>query len=324
MILLMSEYTDNSTLYVSRWLLHWNIPFIRIDGAEKYILEQVTLANGKRDIVLKNSQDQSKLIKMSEIRSVWYRRGEVNFVMPEISFVEYPMLQKAIEIYLEAENMTLEYYFYHLIADKPHIGTFFSRTVNKLHVLYEALNLGIKTPNTVVTTQAKLVQNLKPSNIISKALYEGFKFNFQGGKYTNYTEQIDTDTLHANFFPTLFQENIEKEADIRVFYLCGKFYSMAIRSQSDEQTKTDFRKYIKGIGNRSFPFQLPLELEGKLDRLMKKLGLETGSLDLIFTKKGEFIFLEVNPVGQFGMTSIPCNYMLERRIAHRLKELANN
>ena len=30
------------------------------------------------------------------------------------------------------------------------------------------------------------------------------------------------------------------------------------------------------------------------------------------------VFLEVNPVGQFGMVSLPCNYQLEKRIAQYL------
>jgi hypothetical protein len=32
----------------------------------------------------------------------------------------------------------------------------------------------------------------------------------------------------------------------------------------------------------------------------------------------ELVFLEINPVGQFGMVSHPCNYYLEKRIAQNL------
>lgn len=43
---------------------------------------------------------------------------------------------------------------------------------------------------------------------------------------------------------------------------------------------------------------------------------------MVFTKKEEYIFLEVNPVGQFNMTSVPCNYNLEKIIAQKLVNLA--
>jgi D-alanine-D-alanine ligase-like ATP-grasp enzyme len=51
---------------------------------------------------------------------------------------------------------------------------------------------------------------------------------------------------------------------------------------------------------------------------MALLKLNTGSIDLIVNTTGEYIFLEVNPVGQFGMVSSPCNYYLEREIARFL------
>ena len=51
---------------------------------------------------------------------------------------------------------------------------------------------------------------------------------------------------------------------------------------------------------------------------MQGLELETGSLDLLVTPDGREVFLEVNPVGQLGMVSHPCNYQLERKIAQLL------
>ena len=51
---------------------------------------------------------------------------------------------------------------------------------------------------------------------------------------------------------------------------------------------------------------------------MKSLDLKTGSIDMILTPEGDYYFLEVNPVGQFSMTSSPCNYNLEKRIAEYL------
>jgi hypothetical protein len=53
---------------------------------------------------------------------------------------------------------------------------------------------------------------------------------------------------------------------------------------------------------------------------MYHLRLETGSIDLIHTPDGRDVFLEVNPVGQFGMVSIPCNYGLERKVADLLMQ----
>lgn len=183
--------------------------------------------------------------------------------------------------------------------------------------------LGITIPTTFITTSKEKLKHLFSSKLITKGIYEGFRTDFEMGNFITYTEIVNAKDIPKAFFPSLFQQEIKKEADIRTFYLCGEFYSMAIKSQSNNQTTTDFRKYLKGIGNRCFPFQLPDNLQGKLHKLMNNIGLETGSLDLIFTQDGQFIFLEVNPVGQFGMTSLPCNYFLEKQIALKLVSLSN-
>ena len=54
---------------------------------------------------------------------------------------------------------------------------------------------------------------------------------------------------------------------------------------------------------------------------MQKLDLETGSIDLIKSTNGEYYFLEINPNGQFGMTSYPCNYNLEEKVALKLIQI---
>nr|BFF38227.1 hypothetical protein BACY1_00320 [Tenacibaculum mesophilum] len=120
------------------------------------------------------------------------------------------------------------------------------------------------------------------------------------------------------FFPSLVMEKIEKDLEIRTFYLDGNFYSMAIFSQSSKQTMVDFRKHNDKKPNKTEPYKLPKTIEEKLEKLFNKLGLNCGSVDLIVDTKGDFVFLEINPVGQYGMVSIPCNYNLDKIIAKYL------
>src|SRR5690606_30626160 len=110
--------------------------------------------------------------------------------------------------------------------------------------------------------------------------------------------------------------------DVRVFYLDGACYAMAIFSQAERRTAADFRRYDPRRPTRFVPYSLAPELEQRLTGLMQTLGLDTGSIDLVRTVDGRDVFLEVNPNGQFGMVSGPCNYGLERRIAEHLVALA--
>jgi len=51
---------------------------------------------------------------------------------------------------------------------------------------------------------------------------------------------------------------------------------------------------------------------------MSKLNMNCGSIDMIVTKQKEYVFLEVNPIGQFKQVSFPCNFYLEQKIANFL------
>ena len=70
------------------------------------------------------------------------------------------------------------------------------------------------------------------------------------------------------------------------------------------------------------PCILPDEIERKLHNLMEFIEFNTGSIDMIVTPANEYVFLEVNPVGQFAFVSDNCNYQLERKIANQLIQLS--
>jgi len=123
------------------------------------------------------------------------------------------------------------------------------------------------------------------------------------------------------FYPSLFQEKIEKEYEVRSFYIDGRFYSMAIFSQNDKQTKDDFRKYNFQNMNRMVPYQLDKKTELNLHKVYSMLNLDTGSADFIKGKDGKYYFLEINPTGQFGFVSFYCNYNLEKIVAKHLIQL---
>ena len=99
---------------------------------------------------------------------------------------------------------------------------------------------------------------------------------------------------------------------------------MAIFSQNNPKTKIDYRNYDRKKPNRFVPYKLPGKIEMAIGKMMNELQLNTGSLDLIKSNKnGKYYFLEVNPAGQFGMVSFPCNYNLHKIVAEYLVELSN-
>lgn len=93
---------------------------------------------------------------------------------------------------------------------------------------------------------------------------------------------------------------------------------MAIFSQEKERTKLDFRNYNSANPNTNTPYSLPNIQKEKIHKLLLNLKLNCCSIDMIKGKDNQYYFLEINPIGQFGMTNYPCNYNLYKKIADTL------
>ena len=310
----MSDANDASTADIIMWLRHCKMPYQRINLEDAYFVDKIELDNGLIEFIIHNSKQK---IEFSKIKSFWYRRGRFNIIMPEID-IKNSAISAQVKHHLKQEIHDLETFFYSLLDQIPHIGGYERREMNKTKVVFHASKLGLKIPKSIITHQKDDILNYFSDTFITKGISQVFIPVIENEGYITYTELVDISKIPKTFFPSLFQENIVKEADIRVFYLCGEIYSMAIRSQENTQTNIDFRKYDGFKPNRCVPFNLPKDIEQKLTDLMKIVNLETGSIDLILDKNKDFFFLEINPVGQFSMTSMPCNYHLESKIAQLL------
>jgi len=319
MLLILSVEGDTSTNHVIDWLIHYDVKFIRINGEDKFSLYKFELSNNDFICSLINCKTQ-EIIDLAAISSIWYRRGDINF-FDKLNIVEDLF---DIKKYMDDEYSVLHDFIIYYLESKPKIDGFRTSVVNKLKVLKIAKEIGLSIPITLI------FQGSFPDNIygdyITKSLSEVYRTEtIDNGYYYTPTTLIDPKSERLKglcYSLSKLQNHIEKECDVRVFYIKGNFYSMAIMSQNNEKSTVDFRHYPSDPPNRSFPVKLPENVENMLDSLMVKLLLDSGSIDLILDKYGNFIFLEINPVGQFGMTSLPCNYYLQKKIALKLSKLA--
>lgn len=313
MILIFSDYNDPSTNEVINWLRFSNTAFVRINPDQHCSIKLFNLSNS-------NGLDwtievNNRLINYSEIKSVWYRRGTLKIDASKIKLVAHSEFKQ----YLSRELEVIEEIIVFSILQKPIIGNFYG-TVNKLKVLATAQSIGIKIPETSIVSDKKSVEKLeKNSKLITKPIFEIIPFRDKLNSMTisAYTTSISSKEINDYFNYSLIQSEVKKDFEIRVFYFNKRFYSSAIFSQKNSKTQIDFRKYDDETPNRVIPFILPKKIENQLEQLMKILDLNTGSFDLIYSNE-EYYFLEVNPVGQFGMVGQPCNYQLEKALANTL------
>ncbi len=332
MIVIVSENTDGSTTQILQWIKKFGFQqkVIRINVEDLVYLDSYN--TDPNSIVIEI--DGKKIDLGNEVSVIWFRRGNITLslrregeIRKKLKLFTNEELNQEVKNHLMAESFDLIE-----AINNPKtkiIGGYGKGRVNKLRVLQKAQEIGLKIPHTtIIDTKARLQDffNKNDRNIITKGIADTLSFeNDRMGYivYTNSITQAKIDELPNNFFPSLFQANINKKIELRVFYWFGKVYSLSIFSQLDSQTNTDFRIYNREKPNRMIPYKLPDEIVKKIDELMKDVGLETGSLDFIVDTSDDYVFLEVNPVGQFGMVSGPGNYFIEKQIATDLIEYEN-
>lgn len=319
MILIISSENDRTTNDVIDWLRYYNQTFLRISEGNKLELTE-TVIGTDQDVI--NFLIDDAEYNLNDFSSIWYRRSWVRFKGLNFNSTQNSDFNLDVNKQLMSEIDVFSKFFISELGKKS-LNKPEDIFINKLHELKLCTDLGINIPKSVVTTRKEVLRSFKNSNksIITKNLTQGVFVNFNNKAITSYTLLVTDemiDDLDLTFFPMLFQENIEKVFELRIFYLDGKFYCSAIISQNDEKTKIDFRNYNHKKPNRTPPFNLPEIQRNKLHQLMINLGLNSGSIDLLVTKEGEYVFLEVNPIGQFAQVSKPCNYHLEKLVAEYL------
>lgn len=265
-------------------------------------------------------------ISLSDIESVWYRKGSFWFpnLFPPVDAVHSQALSGYLDRSLANENRHLREYFHSLIESRARIlGSAKRSSLNKLITLKLASTIGLKTPPFFISNnRAELEQKLAAGGgFITKAIADGVYFwDVEEARraYFSYTERLRKGSFEnygPTLAPSLIQEEIKKQLELRIFYLDGQFYATAIFSQADRKTSVDFRKYNNDRPNRSVPYQLPSEIIQLLRSLFQKLDLNTGSVDMIVADDGDYYFLEINPVGHFSAVGYSCGYNLESEVA---------
>jgi ATP-GRASP peptide maturase of grasp-with-spasm system len=320
MILVLSDDQFQTSLdEVLLWLSHFNANFVRLNSFDYTELSEINV-----DFCDDSVEFQGKKIHFENINVVWhFRFGKKTDSSIEIVADEkLKGSESLIMNHLGKTNDIISQYFFSKLKSKAWFNLPSNSNVNKLYVLDIAQKVGLSIPKTIISNDKKKLKSFVIENdedVITKPIWEVFSISKGTTYYASYTTKIfSSDPFFDDeneSFPSMLQKNIVKRFEIRTFFIDNRFYSMAIFSQENEQTKQDFRVYDRKKPNRTIPYKLPTEIEEKLTQLLDILNLKTTSIDLIYSDKDEFVFLEVNPVGQFGMTSEPCNYNLEKEMA---------
>ncbi|MCZ2483908.1 hypothetical protein G9H64_13150 [Aquirufa nivalisilvae] len=244
-------------------------------------------------------ENESNLIfnlnNVQSIKSIWFRRTK----LPDLN-----LKNESDKIFILADYEMLLENIYSVLESKKWLShpKHVYQAENKIYQLRTAKDIGFKIPDTLITNQHLLLEKFikkHNENVIIKPIRQG-RINHKNGLKSIFTNKISMSTINGlNEFiitPCIFQEYIDKEYELRITIVGNKCFSAKVNSQKFEESKIDWRKK-----NLKFEqYLLPKEISDMCLKLTQKLNLSFGAIDLIRNNKGEYVFLEINPNGQWA------------------------
>jgi glutathione synthase/RimK-type ligase-like ATP-grasp enzyme len=235
-------------------------------------------------------------VDLDDICAAWYRRARNLFEGPRLS-----LTSEKLENYVRAQSSAtlaaLCECLRTLWVGHPHR---LRRAEVKALQLLKASEAGLTTPQTLISNDqaqvAAFVDALGDAECAIKPLVAVGVTNEQGYRLPLTTILPPGHSLQSvAAAPTIFQPYVEKAFELRCVIIGERIFSAKIHSQATEVTRTDWRA---GQAEHE-AFVLPEDVKAAIRRLMDSFELNFASLDMIVTPEGEFVFLELNPNGQW-------------------------
>ncbi len=165
---------------------------------------------------------------------------------------------------------------------------------HKPYQLRVAQDVGLEIPPTLITNDPEAAREFWRSH--APVIHKQFVALPDSWRETR--RIADMDARHADAIahaPVLFQQHVEAVADLRVIAV-GRQLFAAATMLGDLAYPQDVRMNSEAKYSRH---ALPAPVADKLHALMARLGLVYGAIDLRLTPEGRYVFLEINPAGQF-------------------------
>lgn len=183
-----------------------------------------------------------------------------------------------------------------------------------------ARQVGLAVPDTLVTTDPDHARRFIHRSSGCQTVFKAFIAMADAWRETRLVEPSDLDHLESvRLAPVIFQDYVPG-VDLRVIHVGEKFYTAELDARSTSYP-VDMRMVIGEANVRSV--SLPESVEKRLLALQKRLGLVYGAIDMRRTETGEYVFLEVNPAGQWLFVESLTGLPISQAVANQLESMAN-
>ncbi len=306
MVLILTDQFDEHANYVISKLESQGVPYFRLNlDVESLKYTYISCRNDKWTITSNNNS-----INSDNITCVWCRRPFV-----ELTLQEQQICDTDFRIWKNEWNKAL-LGFYNAIKSLPWLNPLRKayKGENKYYQMELAKEIGFSLPETLVSNRKDdIIDFLRVHERALLKLMSQEIYTDKNGDYLGFYTNIISESSVEDFGvalenPIVLQEYIEKDYEVRYTVVGTNHFACKIESQLSEKAKHDWRRYDIAHTPHS-QIVPPDKVRMQVNRLMKSLSLEFGAIDFIIRPNGEWVFLEINCMGQWlwieQLTGIP-------------------
>ena len=307
-ILVLTHVRDRHSDLVIDALTRRGVPVIRFHTEDfpQQATVGVSISNqGTQQILTCNGREH----RLDRVKSVWNRRPQPPHVASELKEIDRVFASDQCTHLLRALWAILGDRFW---VNRPEASRHGSLKPLQLTVARE---LGFHIPRTLVTNRPEDVAAFVAA-CGGDAVYKTFTpytaVDDEGHAVVMYTRRLSGADLERvnglRFAPGILQEYVPKQVELRVTVIGARAFAVEIHSQQSERSREDWRRY--DLANTPYHrHMLPADVERRCAELVARLGLVTGCIDMVLTPDGRYVFLEINPDGQWywlqQLTGVP-------------------
>jgi hypothetical protein len=299
MILILTEPADAHADHVCQMLKARGAEFVRFNPADFPVQASLSVGyadNGEMRSSLRLNEDVTDL---AHLRSVWTRRPKLP--------VPHEHIQDASTRKLVAEECQMFVRdLWHALPCRwlPGRPTAIQRAQLKSAQLGVAAGTGLELPPTLFTNSPEEFldfYNQHDGNIVSKVAGFGFD-RILSDTFCRYTEAVSKRHVgyasSIQYCPVILQAYVPKQLELRITVVGQQVFAAEIHSQATHHTRHDWRRYDLSQTPHHV-HALPPKIREQCVRLVERLELAFGAIDMVLTPDGRYVFLEINPNGQY-------------------------
>jgi len=313
-VLILTHENDPHANAVYSSLERRGVPFFRVD-TEKLTTDYEITFHSKSGLYIISGKNEE--VTIDEEWNIWNRR----VMDPEIP-KDVPKNLEEI-VFTETKRTWQGLLFAHRgkVVNRPQAEFAANNKIDQL-LFARGHPKSVQIPDTLLTNNPGALRRFyrEHDQICHKLqraalVKEGEEYLITYNNLVTSRNMQHADLIRRN--PSLFQVYIPKEYELRITALKGKNIAIAIFSQDSEQSKVDFRRY--DFDNVRYELiNLPPQVDHFCTSLLAHYGLNFGEIDMIRTPQGEYVFLELNPNGQWLWLELKSGYHLTEDVTENL------